>query len=263
MAQEAVFIGRNVNERRRQLIQLLEEHQQLTVHEISVTLNVSEVTVRQDLIALEKEGALQRTWGGAALPLPGRKEGTFASRLEVQKFEKQAIAAAAVELIEDGDTLLLDASTTAFAMARRIKDLKKDLYIITNGLYAALELANNPTLTVVSLGGIVRGDTGSLVGTLGEEVLARLYAGKGFFSARGLTLRQGLSESNIQEAQLKALMIQHSQQVIAVVDSTKLGQTSFSSFCPFDRIDRLITAGNGAKERSTPFSENGLQITIV
>jgi DeoR/GlpR family transcriptional regulator of sugar metabolism len=263
MAQEAAIIGRNAAERRRQLLQLLEERGQLTVREIGQALTVSEVTVRQDLMALEKEGALQRTWGGAALPVPGRKEGTFASRLEIQKFEKQAIAAAAVELIEDGDTLLLDASTTAYAIAQRIKDLKKDLYIITNGLYTALELGNNPTLTVVSLGGIVRGDTGSLVGTLGEEVLARLYAGKGFFSARGLNLQQGLSESNIQEAQLKALMIRHTKQVIAVVDSTKLGQTSFSSFCPFNRIDHLITAGDGAQERALPFVENGLAISIV
>ena len=98
---------------------------------------------------------------------------------------------------------------------------------------------------------------------LGEEVLARLYAGKGFFSARGLNLQQGLSESNIQEAQLKALMIRHTKQVIAVVDSTKLGQTSFSSFCPFSRIDHLITAGDGAQERAVPFVENGLAISIV
>ena len=263
MAQEAVYTGRNLNERRRQLLQLLEERQQLTVREISQALNVSEVTVRQDLIALEKEGALQRTWGGAVLPVPGRKEGTFASRLEIQRNEKQVLAAAAVELIEDGDTVLLDASTTAFAIAQRIRELKKDLYVITNGLYTALELANNPSLTVISLGGIVRGDTGSLVGTLGEQMLGRLYAGKGFFSARGLTLQQGLSESNIQEAQLKALMVQHTQQVIAVVDSSKLGQTSFSTFCPFERIDRVITTGSEALERSQPFVENGLSITIV
>lgn len=263
MAQEAVFTGRNLNERRRQLLQLLEERQQLTVREISQALSVSEVTVRQDLIALEKEGSLQRTWGGAALPVPGRKEGPFASRLEIQRLEKQAIAAAAVELIEDGDTVLLDASTTAFALAQRIRELKKDLYIITNGLYTALELANNPSLTVISLGGIVRGDTGSLVGTLGEEMLDRLYAGKGFFSARGLTLQQGLSESNIQEAQLKALMIQHSHQVVAVVDSTKLGQISFSSFCPFERIDRLITAGSEALERSQTFVESGLEVSFA
>ena len=94
-------------------------------------------------------------------------------------------------------------------------------------------------------------------------MLGRLYAGKGFFSARGLTLQQGLSESNIQEAQLKALMIQHTQQVIAVVDSTKLGQTSFSTFCSFERIDRLITTGSQAHERSLPFVENGLNITFV
>lgn len=253
----------NSRKRRQQLLQLLTERNHVTVREVSEALGVSEVTVRLDFAFLEREGLLLRIWGGATLPEPGRKEGTFAARLEIQKVEKQTIAAAAVEMVMDGDTVLLDASTTCFAIAQRLKEQKRDLYIITNGLYTALELANNPNLTVVTLGGVVRSGTGSLVGTLGEEILNRLHAAKGFFSAMGLTVQQGLSESNIGESQLKALMVKQVNQVIAVLDSTKLGRTSFSTFCPFERIDHLITTGKEAKELSLGFSENGLDIAIV
>ncbi|HEX2916061.1 MAG TPA: DeoR/GlpR family DNA-binding transcription regulator [Chloroflexia bacterium] len=254
---------RNVAERRRQLLQLLGERSHLSVREVSEALGVSEVTVRLDFAALEREGQLQRIWGGATLPEPGRKEGTFAARLEIQKAEKQAIAEAAVEMVKDGDTLLLDASTTCFAIAQRLKEQRRDLYIITNGLYTALELANNPNITVVTLGGVVRPGTGSLVGTLGEEVLNRLHASKGFFSAMGMTVQQGLSESNLQESQLKTLMVRHVNQVIAVLDSTKLGRASFTTFCPFEKIDLLITAGQAARELSEPFIEQELEVVVV
>ncbi len=264
MVQETNLVNlRSVAERRRQLLQFLTERTQVTVREVSEFLGVSEVTVRLDFATLERDGLLQRIWGGATLPEIGHKEGTFAARLELQKTEKQAIAAAATAMVADGDTVLLDASTTCFAIAQRLKEQKRDLYIITNGLYTALELASNPSLTVVTLGGIVRPGTGSLVGTLGEEVLNRLHASKGFFSAMGLTVHQGLSESNIQESQLKTLMIKRVNQVIAVLDSSKLGRTSFTSFCQFERIDRLITSGEAAKESATPFIENQLEVIIV
>ncbi len=261
MTQE--ITANNSRVRRQHLLKLLAERNQVTVREVSEALGVSEVTVRLDFAYLEREGSLQRIWGGATLPEPGRKEGTFATRLEIQKAEKQAIAAAAAGMVLDGDTVLLDASTTCFAIAQRLKEQKHDLYIITNGLYTALELANSSNLTVVTLGGLVRSGTGSLVGTLGEEVLHRLHASKGFFSAMGLTVQQGLSESNIDESQLKTLMVKQVKQVIAVLDSSKLGRTSFTTFCPFERIDHLITAGQGAKEHSLPFSEAGLDTLIV
>ena len=261
--QDANYPVRNGVERRRQLLQLLIQRNQLTAREVSEALGVSEVTVRQDFAALEREGSLQRIWGGAILPEPGRKEGTFASRLEIQKAEKQAMAAAALEMISDGDTLLLDASTTTFALAQRIKEQRHGLYIITNGLYTALELAANPSLTVVVLGGIARPGTGSLVGTLGEEMLTRLHAAKGFFSAHGVTVPQGLSESNIQEGQLKSIMVNHASQVIALADSSKLGRSSFTTFCPFKQIDRLITSGKDAKELIQPFVERDLEVVLV
>lgn len=252
-----------VKDRRKALLGLLAERTQVTVKEASEALGVSEVTTRMDFAALEREGQLQRVWGGAILPEPGRAEATFLSRLALQQAEKRAIATAAAELVEDGDTILLDASTTAYAIAQRLKETKRDLYIITNGLHTALELASNPGFTVVVSGGIVRSGYGSLVGTLGEEVLERLYAAKAFFSAQGINLRQGLAESTIQEGQLKGIMVEHAQQIIAVVDSTKLGRTSFTSFCPFERVNLLITSGKNAGELVAPFIQRGLEVKVV
>ncbi|GAC1384486.1 MAG: DeoR/GlpR family DNA-binding transcription regulator [Herpetosiphon sp.] len=249
-------------ERRKSLLSLLAERKQISVAEASNALGVSEVTVRTDFAALEKEGLLQRVWGGATLPGQGRMEGSFATRLQMQDAEKQAIAAAAVEMVRDGETLLLDASTTAFAVAKLLKDRKRDLTIITNGLHAALELSSTSNFTVIVVGGVVRSRTGSIVGPFGEHVLASLHTAKGFFSARGLSIRQGLSEATVQEGQSKALMVEHAEQVIAILDSTKLGRTSLTSFCAIDRIDQVITAGKDAELLAAPFIARGMQIQV-
>ncbi len=262
MAQELIGIGSAV-ERRRGVLALLAQRKQVSVKEVSEALGVSEVTVRQDFVQLDREGLLQRIWGGATLPEQNKPESPFAIRLSLQNAEKQAIAQVAVEMVEDGETLLLDASTTALALARQLKERKRDLYIVTNGLYTALELSANPNFTVVVVGGSVRPGHGSLIGTLGQEVLANLYTAKGFFSAQGFNLKQGLCESSLQEAQLKAMMVEHTQEIIALLDSTKLGRTSFTSFCSFEKIDTLITSGSNAAELSKAFTTQGLKVRIV
>ena len=109
----------------------------------------------------------------------------------------------------------------------------------------------------------MRSGHGSLVGTVGEQVLAGLHTAKGFFSGQGLHLRQGLNEATIQEGQIKALMVEHTERVIAVLDSTKLGRTSFTSFCPIERIDQVITSGKDAEQLALPFIARGLNVQIV
>lgn len=238
--------------RRRQLLALLQQHGQLSVHDLGQSLSVSTVTIRSDLIVMEREGLLQRTWGGAALRQQLRPEGAFTTRFNEHHAEKERIAEAAAALVLDNDTVFLDASTTAFFIARQIK-ARHNLTVITNGMYAALELGPEPTITTIVLGGQVRGDTGSLVGTLSEEMLTKLHATKGFFSARGLTIAKGLTESTILEGQLKAMMIAHVDEVIAVLDSNKLGVNALTSFCPISTLKCLITAGEGAEAKAKPF----------
>jgi DeoR/GlpR family transcriptional regulator of sugar metabolism len=253
----------SVAERRKALLALLAERKQISVGDERDILPVSEVTVRTDFAALEREGLLQRVWGGAVLPDQSRVEGPFASRLAAQQPAKQAIAAAAVDLVADGEFLILDASSTSFMIAQLLRERRRRLTIVTNGLYTALELSANPTFSVIIPGGALRAGHGSLVGTIGEQVLVGLHTAKGFFSGQGLHLRQGLSEATLQEGQIKTLMVAHTEQVIAVVDSTKLGRTSFTSFCPIARIDQVITAGADAEQLARPFIAHGLNVQIA
>ncbi|HEY0735304.1 MAG TPA: DeoR/GlpR family DNA-binding transcription regulator [Herpetosiphonaceae bacterium] len=238
--------------RRHYLLNLLQQEGQLSVRACSDALGVSEVTIRNDLALLEREGLLQRTWGGAMLRQQFRPEGAFMARLQQNRAEKERIAVAAAALVQDNDTIFLDASTTAYFMAQQLKD-RHNLTVITNGMYTALELGPVPAITTIVIGGQVRGDTGSLVGTLSEELLQKLHVNKGFFSARGLTLAKGLMESTIVEGQLKELVIKHVDQVVAVVDASKLGSMSLTAFCPVRAIQCLITAGDDAARKAEPF----------
>lgn len=240
--------------RRDQILALLQRSGQLTVKGCADLLGVSEVTIRSDFALLERDGLLRRVWGGAVLERPLWPEGSFATRLKERAAEKERIALAAAALIEDGDTIMLDASTTAYAIARQIAD-RRGLTVITNGMPLALALGAHQALTTIVIGGQVRGETGSLAGTLAEEMLERLHATKGFFSARGLTAAKGLTESSIAEGQLKAAMVRHVDQVVAVLDSSKLGESALTSFCPATGIGRLITAGRDAEAKSAPFRE--------
>lgn len=244
--------GRQPEIRRLALLNLLQQEGQLSVRACSEALGVSEVTIRNDLAVLEREGLLQRTWGGAMLRQPLRPEGAFLARLQEHRADKERIAVAAVAQVHDHDTIFLDASTTAYYIAQQLKE-RRNLTVITNGMYTALELGPVPTISTVVIGGQVRGDTGSLVGTLSAEVLAKLHVRKGFFSARGLTVAKGLMESTIVEAQLKELVLAHVDQVFAVLDAAKLGSTSLTAFCPAAAIDHLITAGTEAAQKAEPF----------
>jgi DeoR/GlpR family transcriptional regulator of sugar metabolism len=238
--------------RRDQILALLQRQGQITVKEFAEQLGVSEVTIRNDLALLDREGLIRRVWGGAVLDRPLWPEGSFATRLKKRAAEKDRIAYAAAAMIEDGDTIMLDASTTAFAIARQIAE-RRSLTVITNGMHLALALGAHQSITTVVIGGQVRGDTGSLTGTLAEEMLQRLHAAKGFFSAWGLSPSKGLTESSIPEGLLKAEMVRHVDRVIAVLDSSKLGINALTSFCATSGIHHLITAGDEAQGKSAAF----------
>ena len=240
--------------RRDQILALLQRSGQITVKACAEQLGVSDVTIRSDFALLEREGLLRRVWGGAVLERPLWPEGSFAARLKDRAAEKERIARAAAALIADGDTIMLDASTSAYAIARQLAD-RRNLTVITNGMHLALALGAHPAITTIVIGGQVRGETGSLTGTLAEEMLERLHAAKGFFSSRGLTAAKGLTESSIPEGLLKSAMVRHVASVIAVLDSSKLGVNALTSFCPAASIERLITAGPDAAAKSAPFLE--------
>lgn len=226
--------------RREQILSRLSEQDRTTVSELSQALGVSEVTVRKDLDQLEAQGMITRIHGGAVFSGRGRLELYFNAREQIKREEKRRIAAAAASLVVSGQTIFLDASTTAFQLARLLKD-RRNLTVVTNGLYTALELTFVPDIRVVVVGGVVRRRSSSLVGGLSYDLLRRLHVDIGFFGARGVTARAGLTEADLDEAQLKQHMVEASATVVGILDSSKWGEAHLSSFAlPVD-IDRIIS----------------------
>ena len=226
--------------RREQILARLSEQDRTSVSELSQALGVSEVTVRKDLDQLEVQGMITRVHGGAVFSGRGRLELYFNAREQIKHEEKRRIAVAAASLVASGQTIFLDASTTAFQLARLIKD-RHNLAVVTNGLYTALELTFVPDIRVIVVGGVVRRRSSSLVGGLSYDLLRRLHVDIGFFGARGVTAHTGLTEADLDEAQLKQHMVEASSSVVGIMDSTKFGESHLSTFALPSEIDRIIS----------------------
>lgn len=251
-------------ERWQHIKSLLEENGRVAVDELSLLFSVSRVTIRKDLDELERQGIARRTHGGAIVLAAdvNRADPTFKERKLVQTDEKSRIGALAASLIGNGDTVLLDASTTALQIAKRIKD-RNELTVVTNGLHIALELENAPGITVVVPGGVMRRGPLSLVGEPGCEALARLNFQKGFFGSKGITLREGLTDVNAFEVQTKRAMVASCQQVIAIVDHTKWGRIAFASFASVDELDMVISDTGAPSDMVSALQERDVEVLLA
>jgi DeoR/GlpR family transcriptional regulator of sugar metabolism len=200
------------------------------------------VTIRKDLAWLETQGLVRRTHGGAIpnTAASSPSEMSIDVREQMQRAEKARIGEAAARYVQDGETIALDASTTALAMVPFLGS-KLDLTVATNGVRTAMGLSHFPSLSVLLLGGMLRRETYSLVGKWGSSLLEQVNISKAFVGARGLTLRTGLTDVNAEEVELKRAMVEAAKEVIAVLDATKWDQVTLATFCPLDRLKLIIT----------------------
>jgi DeoR/GlpR family transcriptional regulator of sugar metabolism len=253
--------------RQRRILGLVHERGDARVSELRDLFGVSEVTVRSDLAALASAGLLVRTHGGAALPDRGLKslELTFAAREEVNIELKIRIGQAAAELIESGQSIVLDASTTALEIARSLRRRPSlhDLTIITNGVHTALELLDVPGLTTILTGGQLRATAVSLTGGLAADLLSKVHASLGFFGARGLTTSQGLTDVNLQEVEMKAAMAGVSERVVAVLDHSKLGQVGLATFVALPDLALVITDDAADRRIVAELKDAGVEVQLV
>jgi DeoR/GlpR family transcriptional regulator of sugar metabolism len=230
-------------ERQQHIALSVEEHGRVRVTDLAERFAVSEVTIRKDLRVLETEGRVVRAYGGALAPSRSRSERAFEVRERLQRAEKERIGAAAAALVVDGESIALDASTTALAMARHLSARGGwvHLTVITNGLRIASELAGHRGIAVAMPGGFVRWEALSVVGPLGGGLLERVNIQKAFMGAAGFTLETGLSDATEEEAQIKRLIVAAASEVVALVDHTKWGRTAFATFCPLDNLTAVVT----------------------
>ena len=228
-------------ERRQSLIDMLHKQPGLRVSELAEALDVSQGTVRNDLNALEDEGRLKRVHGGATLTDQDQfQNDSFVRRYHQNVAAKHAIAREAALLVMDGDSVLLDASSTSYYLARALSERNK-LRVMTNGFEVARELAQNSTNTVILIGGVVNNDSSSVTGLLSEQIIADMHVEKAFFSCSGFSVERGMTEVHFEEAQLKRKAIESSKQVIALVDSSKFGKEDLTPFARPTQITHLFT----------------------
>ena len=253
-------------ERRRKIAQLVMEHGRATVEELAARYEVSTVTIRGDLEALARSGALVRSHGGAirvddAGPV---QDAPLSIKATQHQTEKVRIAKVAAGLIRSGETIILDSGTTTAEIARLIPRLKLDsLTVITNALNIALELSGPTHIRVLMLGGLLRPMSYSLVGPHAEQALAGLTADKLFLGVDGLDPEVGVTTPEPLEAELNALMIRVSREVIAVADTSKFGRRSLSVIAPARSLHRLITDAAAPPEMLDAFRAQGVEVVVA
>jgi DeoR/GlpR family transcriptional regulator of sugar metabolism len=251
-----------LQERRDQIVDLVNQEGRVSVADLSERFGLSQATIRTDLEALVQQGLLVRTHGGAIPVEQNSSELSFDVRRGLRAAEKRRIGAAAAAMVQDGEAISLDASTTALAVANQLQGFH-ELTVITNGLFIALALLNRPGITVMLPGGFLRRDSASLIGADGHELIAKFYFQKGFFGAKGLTLEEGLTDVNRDEVLVKRDMVVHAKQVIALVDSSKWGQVGLASFASIEDLDTVITDRGAPQGMVAALREAGVQVMIV
>jgi len=246
-------VGMSANERKSQIVQLLELKGKIEIAELAEELSVTPMTIRRDLDALEKQKKLIRTHGGAVLPQLLIQEQSFEAKLAKAIDKKRQIALEAVSLIEEHMTIMLDSGTTNFEIAKLLKH-KKHLTIVTNDITIAVELMNSPHEIIV-LGGRLQTNVGAVYGPLTEQTLNELHVDAFFLGANAVHPIHGVTTPSLEKAALKKAMIHAANNVYLVVDSTKFDQKSFSKVCDVEAMTKLITDDQVTEEQITDYGQ--------
>ena len=206
-------------------------------------LSVSHVTIRRDLVSLAEQRLIKLDHGGATSItfLEGNSEPMYETKVHYDADKKNAMAREAIEIISDGDFLVLDAGTTTYLLAKQLaKENFKSLTIITCDLMVARELSPHLSYTVVMLGGILRKSFYNVYGPFLESELDKLRGNKLFLSFDGASIARGISLNILEEIPVKKKMIEVCDQVIVYGDSTKYGVEGLYNICGWENIHRVI-----------------------
>ncbi|MDI9635260.1 DeoR/GlpR transcriptional regulator [Anaerolineae bacterium CFX9] len=251
-----------VEERRRIILDQLKQKGRVSVKELSQAMQVSTVTIRQDLRTLEESGLLERTYGGAV-----RRENagvfpelSFHVRLNKKRRDKDAIAAYAVDFVRDGYSIALDGSTTAFSLVGLLKAFRK-ITIVTNSLIIAQQFLDAPHVQVYLPGGRLRRDSISIVGS--PDTLPDINLNVGFFGARGIAMTNGITDVDADEVSIKQAMMAHCVSSIILVDGTKWGQVAPYTMARFSQVERIITSDDAPGELVAAVRAAGTRVDVV
>lgn len=252
-------------ERRNNIKKIIIDKKSIRVTDLVKQFNVSEETIRRDLNQLEEEGLLKKNYGGAVLteefqasapvlPIQKRKEKYYE--------EKQLIGRAAAGLIEDNQTIILDAGSTTWHAASESTD-KKNMKIITNAMNIAEECTKSQSASIYLLGGKLRRNSLSTVGPQAEKELTKYNANYVFLGTSGISLKQGITSSDLYEAEMKKAMVTAGEKIVVLADHSKFANVGLTSFCDFQDVDIIITSDLVANDVIEEVRKKGVEVIAV
>jgi DeoR family L-fucose operon activator len=228
-----------IAERLKRIEQFVNGRGSIRVTELSQLCEETEETIRKDLDRLESEGKLLRNHGGAVSVKAAQQETPYFERESENQQQKMNIALEAIRHIQEEDCIALDASTTAWYMAKYMPDIR--IAVLTNSIKVALELSQKPNIKVISTGGVLSSNSLSFVGPLAEAALNHFHVTKAFISCKGVHMERGISESNELQALVKQKMITLADEVFLLSDYSKFGAQAFALVAPWTQIHHVIT----------------------
>jgi DeoR family fructose operon transcriptional repressor len=247
-------------ERQHRIGEYLQKVEFASLEEIAKLVDASLSTIRRDLSILEATGSVQRTHGGARVTSPRSDEFAFSARNTHQQAEKDAIGRACAELIKPNQTVILDAGTTVFHVARHLES--KVPQIVTNSLPVANLYASANRLEVVVSGGVIYPRLGVLVGPLAVEAFSKIHADVAIMSAGGISL-EGITNSHGLLTDIQHAMIAGAQKVIFCLDHTKFGRRSVLPLCDLESVDVIVTDSAAPLDLVEALRGRGLEVVIA
>lgn len=256
----------STNERRAEIIQILNQKNRVMIAELCERYGLSEVTIRKDLEILKKRNLLFRIRGGAIrIPSTDNGNGNDA-RVEAKRLfyykQKRAIGRLAASLINENETIIIDSGTTTMEVAKNLHNFQ-NLTIVTNAIDIALEVSKYDRFNVILLGGHLRDSSLSTVGPLAESVLKVCYCDKLFLGVDSFTIEKGISTPNIEEANINQTMLSMAKECIAVFDSSKFDKRSFAFIAQVKDIDAIVTDDDIPPKILSELTQRNIKVHIA
>jgi DeoR/GlpR family transcriptional regulator of sugar metabolism len=249
-------------ERRQRILDAARARGTVSARELAGVLGISEVTIRRDIRLMAEDGLLRRTRGGALLaPSLAHEASSYEKALEAGD-EKAAIAAVAVTLVDDGQSIILGPGTTTLALARLLVN-HRSLTIVTTSLLVPPALASANGVEIVLVGGTVRPSIDAVVGPATERSLRTMRAEIAFLSGTGFGAERGLTTSNLLVSTTDQALVEAAQRVVVLADHTKIGREAVFQTIPADRVDVLITDRSADADELRRLRDAGIDVRVV
>ncbi|MDR1904698.1 MAG: DeoR/GlpR family DNA-binding transcription regulator [Treponema sp.] len=251
-------------ERQQKIIEFVNAENRVNVDDLSRLFNVTQATVRRDLLALENRGLVYRAHGGAVKREQNSiwQMSSLQTRLRQHEEEKKRIALYISEIIHDGQSIMIDGGSTTTEAARVLCG-KKNLLIVTNSLTIGEMFVESGNNKIILTGGELLKETYSLIGNATEHSLANYRCDAAIIGVSGIVPAEGCFSAIPQEAEVKNLMLRNSQKKIIITDSSKIGVHAFYQFCSMEYINLLITDRNIQKNDLAVLKKAGLEVAVV